>query len=56
MADIIMRNIPSDVRNIILKEQLKKKLDRGRHVSLSETLVAIVKEWEICLNSQKPKR
>lgn len=56
MADIVLRAIPVEVTKAILQEQLKKKLDKGRHVSLSETIISIIKEWEICYNSQKQKR
>lgn len=56
MADIILKNVPEDVRKIILTEQLKEKQNRGTNqFSISTTLFKIVREWERCYNSQKQK-
>lgn len=57
MPDIILKNVPEDVRKIILKEQNKEKENRGRmQYSMSLTIFKIIREWERCYNSQKEKK
>lgn len=56
MADIILKAVPQDVRKLILREQLKEKENRGMNqFSMSLTVFKIIREWEKCYNSQKPK-
>jgi hypothetical protein len=57
MADLTLRSLPEDVRKIILKEQLREKENRGiNQFSLSTTIYKIIREWEKCINSQKPDK
>lgn len=57
MADLVLRDIPEEVRQIVLKQQLKEKQDRGvNQYSMSTTIFKIIREWEKCYNSQKEKK
>lgn len=44
--DISVRNVPVDVRKIILAVQTKEKEKRGRmQYSMSSTIFKIIREW-----------
>jgi hypothetical protein len=47
MADIVIRNLPEDVRKVILQEQLREKKNRGTNqFSMSSTIIKIIREWK----------
>jgi len=52
MADLILKNVPEEVRKIILKQQQKEKENRGTNqYSLACVIYKIIKEWN---NNCKP--
>lgn len=52
MADLILKNVPEEVRKIILQQQLKEKEHRGTNqYSIALTVFKIIKEWN---NKCKP--
>lgn len=52
MADLLLKNIPEEVRKILLKQQQKEKENRGTNqYSLSCVIYKIIKEWN---NNCKP--
>lgn len=52
MADLLLKNMPEEVRKILLKQQQKEKENRGTNqYSLSCVIYKIIKEWN---NNCKP--
>lgn len=48
-SNINLRNVPIDVRKIIIREQSKEKESRGTlQFSISTTIFKIIREWERC--------
>lgn len=46
MADVLFKNMPEDVRKILLKQQGKEKENRGTNqYSLALTAYKIIREW-----------
>lgn len=44
--DIILKNVPEDVRKIIIKEQAEEKANKGvNQYSMALTIYKIIKEW-----------
>lgn len=47
--DILIKNLPDDLRKVIVREQAKEKENRGtQQYSLSSTIIKIIREWERC--------
>ncbi len=52
MTDLLLQNVPEDVRHIILTQQDKEKKSRGTNqFSISTTIYKIIREWN---NKCKP--
>jgi Na+/H+ antiporter NhaB len=52
MADLILKDVPEDVRKILLQQQLKEKEHRKTNqYSIALTVYKIIKEWN---NKCKP--
>jgi hypothetical protein len=49
----LLRKVPQDVFKLILKEQLKQRLNRGRIVTIEETIIFMLKEWSKCKEFEK---
>ena len=46
MADLVLKDVPEDVRKIILREQLIEKQNRGTNqYSMACVIFKIIKEW-----------
>lgn len=44
-ANINLRNVPIEIRRIIIKERNKEEDKRGSKFSLSSTIIKIIREW-----------
>lgn len=45
--DLLLRNVPIDVRKIILREQAKEKDKRNvMQYSITSTVIKIIRQWE----------
>jgi len=47
MSDLLLKDIPIDIRNIILTQQKEEKINRGTNqYSLSSVIFKIIREWK----------
>ena len=49
----LLRKVPQDVYKLILKEQLRQRLARGRVVNMEETIITIIRDWSRCKEFEK---
>lgn len=50
--DILLKNVPDDIRKFIVREQAKEKENRGtQQYSLSMTIVKLIRELKECKKS-----
>lgn len=47
------RHVPQDVYKIIIREQVKQKLARNRHISIEDVVYGLIREWEKCKEFEK---
>jgi hypothetical protein len=45
--NITLRNVPLEIRQIVIKEQNKEKEKRGSQFSISSTIIKIIREWKL---------
>lgn len=52
--NVVVKNIPEDLRKVIIREQAKEKENRGVHqFSLSSTIIKMLREWQRCLDKNR---
>lgn len=54
MASLLLKNLPEDIRRLILKQQAKEKASRGTNqFSMELTIYKIIREWDRCKEGEK---